>query len=101
MLIGQVIAYAMSFIVMLVVISKLTYRSFGAYLRDCLPYLIETALIMIPMIILTQYVANPIAQLCLLAIVGLGLYVGVNFVLMSKIQAEAIDYFMYRFRKKK
>jgi O-antigen/teichoic acid export membrane protein len=101
MQIGQVIAYAVTFIVMLAVISKLTYRSFGAYLRDCFPYLIETALIMIPMIILTQYVANPIAQLCLLAIVGLGLYVGVNFVLKSKIQAEAIDYFMYRFRKKK
>ena len=101
MLIGQVIAYALTFVVMLAVISRLTHRSLGAYLSDCLPYLVETILIMLPMIMLIHYVVNPIVQLILLAITGLGLYVGANYIMKSKIQTEAIDYFMYRFRKKK
>lgn len=101
MLIGQVIAYALTFVVMLIVIARLTYRSFGAYILDCLPYFLETIVIMLPMIVITYYVENPVAELLLLFVVGAGLYIGTNFVMKSKIQAEAIDYFMYRFRKNK
>lgn len=100
MLIGQVIAYALTFVVMLVAISRLTHRSLGAYMSDCLPYFFETILIMLLMIMLMHCVVNPIVQLILLIITGLGLYFGVNYIMKSKIQTEAIDYFMYRFRKK-
>lgn len=101
MLVGQVIAYCLTFIVMLIVISRLTYRSFGAYLRDCFPYLLETGVIIIPMIMISCYVDSPIADLLLMAIVGIGLYLGINYIMKSKIQSEAIDYFMHRFRKNK
>ena len=87
--------------VMLVVVAKLTHRQVWHYIYDYLPYLIETVIILLPMMCVAHYVEAPIIQLLLLIVIGLGLYLGFNYLLKSKVQAEALDYFLYRFKKKK
>ncbi len=101
LLIGQVIAYAITFFIMLIVTSRLTFRTAISYINDGLPYLAETAFIMIPMILLSQVIESPWLLLSLQATAGLGMYLGVNYILRSKVQKEAIDYVMHRFRNKK
>ncbi len=101
LLLGQVIASALTWVVTLAVTAHVTSRNMWQYLGDLLPYIVETALVMLPMAVLSQWIDLHIVLLVLQAIVGCGLYFIINKLLKSRIQNDAIDYFMYRFRKKK
>ncbi len=101
LLLGQVIASALTWIVTLAVTAHVTSRNMWLYLGDLLPYIVETALVMLPMAVLLQWIDLHIVLLVLQATVGCGLYFIINKLLKSRIQSDVIDYFMYRFRKKK
>ncbi len=100
LLLGQVIASALTWVVTLAVTAHVTSRNMWQYLGDLLPYIVETALVMLPMAVLLQWIDLHIVLLVLQATVGCGLYFIINKLLKSRIQSDAIDYFMYRFRKK-
>lgn len=98
---GQVIASALTWIVTLVVTAHVASRNFWEYIADMLPYVCETVVIMPIMAIMSQLVDTPFLILCVQAVAGCGLYFAVNRVLHSRIQTDAMDYFMYRFRNRR
>lgn len=100
MLIGQVIASAITFIATIVIIARVTGRSSWNFVGDLLPYLTETLVIMLPMAFVMLLDVAPIVMLLIQVVIGLCLYLGVNHLFRSVIQKEAIDYVLHRFSKK-
>lgn len=100
MLIGQVVASLLAFVVMLKITSRLTWRTAWSYVQDSLPYLVETLLIMIPMMWINTLSLNAWVTLALQGAIGLGLYLIVNWLLKSKMQQEALNYITGRLRRK-
>lgn len=98
---GQVIASAISWVVTLFVTAPLSHRSRMNFIIDLVPYVVQVALIMIPMWALSLVIENVILLLISQIAVGGALYFTINYLLRSQIQKDAIDYFMYRFRKGK
>ena len=96
---GQVIASAISWVVTLFVTAPLSHRSRMNFIIDLVPYVVQVALIMIPMWALSLVIENVILLLISQIAVGGALYFTINYLLRSQIQKDAIDYFMYRFRK--
>ena len=90
---GQVAASAATWVVTLVITARLSRRHFGAYLYDLFPYLVETIVAMLPMLWLKEVIANPWLTLAAQGAVGLIIYVGINWLLRSRVQADAIAYF--------
>lgn len=97
---GQVIASAICWIATIYVTAPLTNRSRWAYIADLIPYLIQVCIIIIPMYMLSMVISNVILLLIAQSIVGLSIYLLVNHLLRSQIQKDAIDYVMFRFKKK-
>lgn len=97
---GQVIASAICWIATICVTAPLTNRSRWAYVADLIPYLIQVCIIIVPMCLLSMVISNVILLLIAQSVVGLSIYLLVNHLLHSQIQKDAIDYVMYRFRKK-
>ncbi len=100
MLIGQVVASLLAFVVMLKITSRLTWRTAWSYVQDSLPYLVETLVIMIPMMWINTLSLNAWVTLALQGAIGLGLYLIVNWLLKSKMQQEALNYITGRLRRK-
>ena len=96
---GQVIASAISWVVTLFVTAPLSHRSRMNFIIDLVPYVVQVALIMIPMWALSLVIENVVLLLIAQIAVGGALYFTINYLLRSQIQKDAIDYFMYRFRK--
>ena len=96
---GQVIASAISWVVTLFVTAPLSHRSRMNFIIDLVPYVVQVALIMIPMWALSLVIENVMLLLIAQIAVGGALYFTINYLLRSQIQKDAIDYFMYRFRK--
>lgn len=101
LLVGQVAASALTYVVLLFVTAKLTYRTVWSYIADLLPYFAETLLIMIPLAVILLNVENALATLALQVPVAAVLYLGVNMLLRSKIQRDAFDYVLHRFSSAK
>lgn len=96
---GQVLASAISWVVTLFVTAPLSHRSRMNFIIDLVPYVVQVALIMIPMWALSLVIENVVLLLIAQIAVGGALYFTINYLLRSQIQKDAIDYFMYRFRK--
>ncbi|MBR5550678.1 MAG: lipopolysaccharide biosynthesis protein [Muribaculaceae bacterium] len=96
---GQVIASTISWVVTLFVTAPLSHRSRMNFIIDLVPYVVQVALIMIPMWALSLVIENVVLLLIAQIAVGGALYFTINYLLRSQIQKDAIDYFMYRFRK--
>ena len=97
---GQLVASVVSWIVTLFIAASLSKRSWAEYLTDLLPYLVESLLICSGVWMLSGCIDNPWLLCLAQGSAGAGLYMLVNWVLRSKIQRDALDYILYRFRKK-
>jgi hypothetical protein len=97
---GQIIASAISWIATIYVTAPLTNRSKLSFIIDLVPYLTQTLALMIPMYLLSVVITNVVLLLIMQATIGIVLYISINHLMRSKIQQDAFDYFLYRFKKK-
>ncbi|MCM1354936.1 MAG: lipopolysaccharide biosynthesis protein [Staphylococcus sp.] len=95
-LMGQVLASAVTWGVTLFYVIRLTGRHLGAYLLDLLPYCLETVAIAIPCVMIGRMAFPPLVVCFMQAAFFVCLYLGVNALLKSKIQRDAIGYFRGR-----
>lgn len=91
---GQIAASVVTWLATLIVSANLSKRGWLRYIVDMLPYIAITAVAMATMWWLGSLVENPWAICALEAIGGLMVYLGINKLLKSKIQADALAYFM-------
>lgn len=96
LLFGQVIASALTWGVSLAYVIKLTGRGVMAYLLDLAPYFFQTALIAIPCVIIGHLDYHPLLLCVMQGCVFAVLYLGINFLMGSKIQRDALAYFRGR-----
>lgn len=96
MLWWQVAASLLTWLLMLVVTVRAAKASLWSYLRDMLPYLMMS--VVIAPLMLWVRDAMPAAWLAALtpAVLAVGLYMGANALLGSKIQKETLDYLLRR-----
>ncbi|MCM1075802.1 MAG: lipopolysaccharide biosynthesis protein [Bacteroides sp.] len=90
---GQVIASVLTWAVTLCYVVSLTRRSLWHYIMDLAPYCVQTLLIVIPCMIIGRLDYHPLLLCVMQAAVFIVLYLGVNFILHSRIQNDAIAYF--------
>lgn len=98
---GQLVASIVTYIVTLIATAKATAIKPWGYIRDLIPYFAITCVIIIPLIAFENYIHNTALLLLLQGGTAIILYFIINRILKSNIQQEAIDYVMYRFRRKK
>lgn len=96
LLCGQFVASAITWGVTLYYVIRLTKRSLWAYMLDIVPYFFQTVLISIPCAFIGNLDLQPLIICLLQAVIFAGLYLGGNFLMNSKIQRDAIDYFKGR-----
>ncbi|MDE6207441.1 MAG: lipopolysaccharide biosynthesis protein [Muribaculaceae bacterium] len=89
---GQLAATVLTTIVSVVLTARLTGLSFGRFIVDNVPYLAQTLLIAPVMIFAATFVANSWLKIAVMTFVGLGLYLGGNYIFGSAIQRDAIRY---------
>ncbi len=89
---GQVGASVLSWGVTLAIASRLSRRPFIQYVADAIPYLAETAMACAAMWALSLVISNVWLLLLTQCVAGPGIYIGVNALLHSRIQRDAIDY---------
>ena len=84
----------------IILTSYLTGYSTWLLVKDILPYLGITIVVLIPATILIFLVNSSLIVLVLQLIVGVGLYTGINKISGSRVQAEVFEYAFGRFRRK-
>lgn len=93
---GQLAAAVVTWIVALWFVIRVTRRPLGAYLSDIAPYFAQTLLFVLPGVVMLKLDWSPLA-VCICQFLSFALlYLGVNHLMKSKIQQDAIDYFMKR-----
>lgn len=92
LLLGQILASAISWVVMVVKTAPVSGRSVGSFLVDSLPYLVETLVIMAALWIESLLVSNCWLLLVCQGVTCLLLYTGINAVLNSVIQKEVFAF---------
>lgn len=97
---GQVVASAVAWIVTLFIAARLSRRSWSEYLTDSLPYMMLTVLILVPMWYESRLISAAWVLCLVQGVTGIVLYMLANKMLGSKIQSDAIAYFMHRGKKK-
>lgn len=95
---GQVLASVVTWAVTLYYVIKLTGRSLWAYMSDAAPYLVQTLLIAIPCVIAGQYIREPLLLCIVQAVIFVGLYLGINYFMHSKIQKDVLEYLRGRMK---
>ncbi|MBD5266479.1 MAG: lipopolysaccharide biosynthesis protein [Bacteroides sp.] len=93
LLVGQVIASALTWGVTLYYVIRLTKRPLWSYIADMIPYFAMTAVIMIPCYFVGHLDVHPLAVCIMQASVFALLYLGCNYLMHSRIQKDAIAYF--------
>ncbi|MCM1348793.1 MAG: lipopolysaccharide biosynthesis protein [Firmicutes bacterium] len=93
---GQVAASVLAWAVMLVIASRVSWSSPWRYLLDSLPYAAQSLLLALLMFFLRDTMTNPWMQIFVVTAAGTALYLGVNKLMGSKIQDEAIAYIRSR-----
>ena len=96
---GQVVASAVAWIVTLFIAARLSRRSWSEYLTDSLPYMMLTVLILVPMWYESRLISAAWVLCLVQGVTGIVLYMLANKMLGSKIQSDAIAYFMHRGKK--
>lgn len=97
---GQLAASVVAWAVMLVIVSKVTWRTPWQYLRDIAPYVALTIVVCGAMLLEGMVLTNAWALIFVQGLTGLGLYLGINRMLRSKVQADVLEYILGRFRRK-
>lgn len=97
LLYGQVIASAVTWGVTLIVTARVGERNLWHSLSDLLPYAIEAAAAVAAAWFAGRLLSEPLAILAVESIVGLAVYMGLNTLLGSQIQNEAMQYLLGRF----
>lgn len=97
LLLGQLAASALTWVITLIVAARKTGISPLFFLRDLTPYMVITAIVMIPEYLVIPLFSNPWMTLFMQTVIILLLYIGINYILNSKIQNELFSYL----RKKK
>lgn len=104
LLYGQLAASAVTWAVTLVAASRTGGRGVWLSLRDLLPYLLEAAAALAVAAVAGTLVSAPLAVMAVEGIAALAVYTGLNAMLRSRIQSEAIQYlfgrFIVRFKKR-
>jgi O-antigen/teichoic acid export membrane protein len=90
LLIGQILASFISWLVMVIKTAPVSGRSVGSFLVDSLPYLGQTLVIMVAMWAESLVISNCWLLLIVQAATCLALYLGINLLLNSKIQREVL-----------
>lgn len=97
---GQLLAGTVYYLFTIVMTSKLTGYSTGGLVKDILPYLGITLLVMIPATILIFLIDSSVIVLILQFVIGAGLYIGINKIFKSKVQQDVLEYALGRFSRK-
>jgi O-antigen/teichoic acid export membrane protein len=90
LLIGQILASFISWLVMVIKTAPVSGRSVGSFLVDSLPYLGQTLVIMVALWAESLVISNCWLLLIVQAATCLALYLGINLLLNSKIQREVL-----------
>lgn len=90
---GQLIASIVAWIGTLICVARQTKISALAYIIDCIPYLVITMIMLLVIYVVQMFITNDWLSLLASIAVGAVLYLGINHLLHSKIQADAIAYF--------
>ena len=99
---GQLVASVVTWFVTLVYVIRITGRPFMSYLADLAPYVAVTTLGLLPCALIAgAFEMLPPVLCCVEAIVFVAVYVGVNALLKSRIQADVLGYLFGRFMKNK
>lgn len=94
--VGQIAASFVTWMVTLFIIARESQRPWWQYLADLLPYLVETLAAMLPMWLLMRVIANPWLLAPAQLAAGLAVYVGLNWLLRSKVQSDALTFLLHR-----
>lgn len=97
--IGQLIATVVHFIVTLFYTQRITGYSVTQQLKDHSPYLLISSVISALLIFIGQFISNEILLLAIQLIVFVTLYLSINKLLNSKIQKDIIDTIKQRFQR--
>ena len=99
---GQLAASVVTWLVTLVYVIRITGRPFMSYLADLAPYVAVTTLGLLPCALMAgAFEMQPPVLCCVEAIVFVAVYVGINALLKSRIQADVLGYLFGRFMKNK
>lgn len=101
MLYGQVLASVVTWVATLVIASRTGGRSIRHSMLDLLPYLIEASGAVVVAWFAGRVVVAPLAVMSVELLAGSAVYLGINFVLRSTIQAEALQYLLGRFLRQR
>lgn len=93
---GQLIATVVTWAASLAVTSRLTGVGILRFFTDMLPYIAQTLLIIPVALYAGSFFTSPWVQLLVEASAALGIYVGGNYLLQSKVQKDVIGYFRGR-----
>lgn len=96
---GQVIASVIAWAVMMIIAARVSWSNPWRYLYDLLPYAAISLLIAMGLWWMRDLIANPWLQIAAVSIAGTVIYIGINRMLGSKIQAEAFAFLRSRFHK--
>lgn len=96
---GQVIASVIAWAVMMIIAARVSWSNPWRYLYDLLPYAAISLLTAMGLWWLRDLIANPWLQIAAVSIAGAAIYIAINRMLGSKIQAEAFAFLRSRFRK--
>lgn len=92
MLWGQVAAAVVAWCLTLYYVKRLCGLSVTSLLRDCVPYVVMTAVMVSPMFLVGNIVETAWLDVVLEVVLAAGVYVGLNSLLGSKIQQDAFSY---------
>jgi len=93
---GQVAASAVFWAAMTLMAARVTGRRWWTLLLDIAPYLVETLLAVSLMAFIVSLPMSPWAAMALALAAGAVLYLGLNRILHSRIQSDALAYIMRR-----
>lgn len=93
---GQVGSAAIAWFVTLVLTVRLLKVRIRRFLVDLLPYFGLSVAICAIMVCVSYIIKEPVLTLAVQIVVGLGLYLGINYLLKSAIQKDAIDFLLKR-----
>ncbi len=95
---GQLIATVITWGVTLWITARVTRRPVMDYLGDLAPYAALTLLAVVPAVAIGAADMAAILKITAQLVAGAVIYTGINYLMRSKIQQDAWEYFTYRFR---
>ena len=93
---GQLAASVITWAVTLYLTSRVTSRTVVSYIADLIPYMILSALAVVPAWLAGRMDMSPAFTIALQGVTAMGIYMGICAIAGSKIQKDALDYIMRR-----